>query len=329
MTTETSPYSPGIVQERISLAEPVITYFQQRGMFIRSLSSYEQIRGRDSAMPIEIMEDWRFGKYVEDSYPLENASEEAKKKAEKHSQELLSRFTRNNPSQISKIKRDFMISGLTLPIRLNALIDREIKATVYVKKPSTERIFGVLLYNLLSGHPPQDFIFNCYSFVERAVLGEHLGDENFRRLIHRPKFKESIVRLSELDDLLSINDLDRRSGINNSFPNILFSYDGEAYAFDFNTILQPEVEGRSTLVETMREAGVDITSKFEKQIRREESLCLNARIHKNRPCFESIVKLIDSIPYMQDRIQEKGYHSAKEFFKDRLGLLMKDASVSV
>ena len=328
MPKEISPGSPGIIQSKINLPEPVLTFFQQRGLFVRGLASYEQIVGRSPILPETVIEEWRTGTYEQDSYVIKNSSPEGQQRAEEHASEILARFMKNSASQIKRVNRAYMISGMTLPIRITGQVDRDTITTVYVKKPSVERIFGVLIYNLLSGHVQQEFLFNNYSFVERAITGEHLSQRNFRKMTQRPNFRESLIRLAELDDFVSINDLERKGGVGNIFPNFLVASNGEISAFDFNTILQPEIQERSPLVEVMRAEGVDIPSRYEKQIRADEARCLNARVYTNRHIFDGIVKLIDAIPYMSERIKEKGYRSAKDFFRKRTELLKRDIALA-
>lgn len=319
MEKNQSPHSPGMNLKRIELPEAVITYFQQRGRFIRGLPSYEQIEGRNPLLPEEIEENLRFGIFIYETYPVNNNTSENVQKAECYARETVSTFTRNKPREISKLSREYMLMGYTRPIRINFLMDKKIQSAVYVKKPSIERIFGMYLYNFLSGSPSQDYLFNNYTFLEKEISGVHLDDENKQALSSKPRFKESAIRLATLDDFMAISDLERKSGPKNALTNILVQYDGSITAFDFNTVLQPFVEfTRSPFLDRLREMGIDIPKRLEKQITAEEALRINHVINQHRACFESIVELIDKVPYMKSRIEEKGYKSAKKYFKDAL-----------
>lgn len=324
MAQETSPHSSGLRLKRIDLPEPIIVYFQKRGRFVRNLPSYEQIEGRNAVIPDTARKELFLDIFIVETYPVDNQDDESRIRAESRALELLSIFTRSKKPSISKLSRTYMLTGYTKPIKISCLLDKKADISVYVKKPSTERIFGMLLYNLLSGNPEQDYIFNNYSFVERGIFGEHLNDFNKKGILMRQRFRESIVRLAELDDFISINDLERRIGPKNAFGNFLVGYDGNVVAFDFNTLFQPETgKQKSPLVDAVRAAGIDIQSEFEGRIRDDEARRIRGRVNENRRAFERIAELIDGVPYMIDRINEKGYKSAEQYFKIKLSKLRK------
>lgn len=301
---------------KIELPQPVVTFFQQRGQFIRGLPSYEQIEGRNPLLPEEIKENIRFGIFLHETYPVENKSQENTEKAEEYALDIASTFTRNKPSTLSKLSRTYMLTGYTCPIELKFLIDNEIKSAIYIKKPSVERIFGSYLYNLISGNTPQDCIFNNYSFVERQIPGVHLDDSNKHELSKRPRFIESAVRLATIDEFMEISDLERKAGPANTLTNILVQYDGTLAAFDFDTLLQPYVTfTKSPFLDRLREMNIEVPEKLEKQIQRDEAQRINQVICKHRGCFEGIIELMDKVPYMKSRLEEKGYKSAKRYFK--------------
>ena len=322
MEKEKSPFSPGMNLRKRDIPEKVITYFQQRGKFVKSLPSYEQVERRNPIIPEEIKDPERLGMFLEDTYPVINKTLEAKEKADNYAREVIAKFTRNKCKGISKISRTYMLTGYTRPIRATCLIDKETKVSIYVKKPSIERIFGMALYNLLSGNLEQDYIFNGYAFVESEIPGVHPSDINKKHILSRPNLAESLVRLAVLDEFLSINDLERRGGENKLFVNILVQYDGNVAAFDFNTILQPEADNKtSPLLQAFREYGLNIPANLEKAVRIDEARKINARIYGNHKTFKNIIDLADSIPYMRRRVQEKGYKSIENYFKrstDRL-----------
>ncbi len=303
--------------EKINLPKEVITYFQQRGHFVRDFPSYEQVRGRDGELPIEINNSIMFGEFPDSTYPIKNRLPRDQRKAEEYSLNIVSLFTRNNPRSISKLERDYMLFGCSKPIRIRSLLDKKIKSSIYVKKPSIERLFGINLYNFLSGKEKQDYIFNNYSFVEREISGGHIDQENKSNISKRERFKESAIRLATLDDFMSISDLDKQDGPNDSLSNILIKSDGSIIAFDFNTILQPYIKyEQSPLLDRLREMKIDIPINLEREIASDEARRICYTIHQNKNCFNKIVRLIDKVPYMRSRLEEGGYESAEEYFEE-------------
>lgn len=313
-----SPHSPGLSLRRIDLPEPVIVYFQKRGMYIKSLPSYEQIEGRDPMIPDSKRNPDNPNYFLVETCPVENASEEARLKAENHATELLSTFTRNPIRSFSKISRTYMLNGLTKPIRVSGVLDTKVKNTIYVKKPSIERIFGIALYNLLAGLAPQDYIFNNYSFIERGIEGEHVCPETLKQAVKRKNFLESLVRLSTLDEFLSITDLDKDIGPKGCFDNFLVQYDGTCIAFDFNTIFEPGFDTTNrSLLNKLKGLGVAIPPKLEQDTRADEARKIIARLNRHSSIFEGLISLIDKVPYMKERFKESGFKSAEAFFKDK------------
>lgn len=309
-----SPYSPGLQLKKINLPERIILYYQKKGRFIKDLPSYEQVEGRDPWIPDKCKNPNFLESYLEESCSVRNKGEGAEK-SKFYAQEVLSRFTRHNKKYFSKLKREYMLSGLTKPIRISALVDKNIKTVAYIKKPSIERIFGIELYNLFSGQPEQDFIFSEYSFIESPVAGIHINRLNKRRIENLPNFKESLIRLATLDDFISINDLERKVEPNETLSNLLVDEQGRVSAFDFNTMFNPDAFPESQLIPAMLNYGFDLPQIIEKEIRLDESRKIISRICKNKEKFNDLVKLLDEIPYMKSLFEEKGFKSAKNFFK--------------
>lgn len=316
MERNKSPYSHGMIFDKIELPHTVTTFFQQRNKFVRGLPSYEQIEGREPYLPEEVKEDTMFSKFNYEKYPISNLDFDDSMRAEGHAIDLASVFTRNRPRDISKVSRDYMLIGFTKPIRIGFKIENKTNSAVYVKRPSIERIFGSCLYSLLSCNQCQDFVFNNYSFVEKEISGTHLDNENKRILTKRHKFVDSAIRLATLDDFMSISDLERVSGPKNTLSNILVQYDGSMEAFDFNTILQPYVKfKKNPFLEQLREMKIDISEKREEEISSDEAKRLNYTLEKKKPLFNALVNLMDRVPYMKERVEEQGYDSVKEYFK--------------
>ena len=318
-----SPCSPGIHLKRIDLPSQIVNYYQQRGLFVRGLPGYEQIEGKDSTVEQTIAE--RGSELLKQhTYPVENSKREDQLEAEKEAKELIACFTRGSIRHLTQIKRDYMILGNTLPIRVQADQDKTYKTILFVKKPNLFRIFGASLYNILSGNlPMQDFIFNCYSFVEREIEGQHLDLANKKELEKRPLFKESAVRLALLDDFLFINDLARTIGPKRCMDNIIVKYDGTLMAFDFEKLFENPFRyiQRITPLEVLREMGIDISEKFEKQTRHEEARKILSRLERNKHALEGLCKLWSYSPEMVNRFQQGGFKSSENFFKDRMHYL--------
>lgn len=318
-----SPCSPGIHLKRIDIPQSIVTYYQQRGLFVRGLPGYEQIEGKESTVEQTIADkSQELGELH--TYPVENSRKEDQLKAEEESRDLIACFTRGNPRHITQVKRDYMILGNTLPIKVQAYQDKTYKTVLFVKKPNIFRIFGASFYNILSGNlPMQDFIFNCYSFVEREIEGQHLDTANKKAIEQKTLFKESSVRLALLDDFIFINDLARTVGPKKCMDNIIIKYDGTLMAFDFEKLFENPFKylQRITLLEVLRDKGLDVSIKFEKQTRQEEARKILSRMERNKHTLGGLCKLLNHSPEMVDRFQQGGFKSAEAFFKDRVRYL--------
>ncbi len=322
-----SPYSPGEDLKEIELPNSVIIHYQKRGMFLRSLPSYEQVKGSDSYIPEALLKERgvdiqgnKWALYNVESCPVRN-KEGGEEQAINHTIDLLSRFSRERKRYISRPTRDYALLGRTKPIRISGTIDGHIRVTVYVKKPSTLRIFGIELYNILSGRPRQEFLFSRHVFLETPVAGIHMTANNRRRLSKRKNFVESLVRLSTLDDFMEINDLDMEVDPDETLSNVLLDNQGNVSAFDFNNLLHPAIQRNDPLIVKMMINGIKIPQNLEKKIRINESEKIMSRIRRNQGKFDEVINLMDKTPYMKRIFEEKGYKSAKRFFKSKMNIL--------
>jgi len=319
-----SPSYPGIHLARIDIPKKITTYFQQRGLFVLSLPGYEQIEGKNNESR-EIIESGNIPLERTEPYPLRNKEDLDRQEAEVSCFELLGRFAKESPRHFTRLTRDYMILGNTLPIKVQAYINGKIKLGVYVKKPNIPRIFGASLYNLLSGNNQlQDFMFNRYSFIEREIVGNHISDINKKSVTKRPLFKESVIRLATLDDFMLINDLGRNVGPINCFDNFIVQSDGICIAFDFNRLLDNPCmyPAHVPFLDLIRSQKIDIPRIMEKQVRSDEARRILWRIHKNQHSFDHLVDLIDQSDELLKHLKEAGYKSAKEFFEYRRRFLI-------
>lgn len=315
-----SPESPNRNLKKIELPKEIKTFFSKRGKFIRGLPSYEQVEGQFPNNHDEFFDfEYGFPLPLRESCAVNNLDSENYDRAQKHTKNLLSLFFQENEKEISAPERKYMLTGGTKPIRIaSEIAGKDLR--IYAKLPSVERIAGLSIYNIIAENEPINFMFSEYIFVEDSVKGRHLDHENLRFIQEIKNLPEKIIRLNLQDQFIGINDLNRNIDLPNkpgNLANILIQNTGHCVAFDVDCAFNWEFPPYN-LVDLFRDRGISISSDLERRITSEEAQRISQKIHgKKKKPYQKILKLLGKIPSLNERFEEIGYKSAKEYFKSK------------
>lgn len=165
-------------------------------------------------------------------------SSEKNEKVEKRTRLLYEKaFGKEMPGK--NIQRKIMLNAQTFPVKINCIEDELITETFYVKKPDTNRIVGLFLYNIISNVKEHRFAFNERIFVEEEVKGTNLLEIDEIALLTEPKYRENIGRAAAHAEFLGLfEDVTAARNI------IVHAKSQQVMLFDFDAILEPRGFGR-------------------------------------------------------------------------------------
>lgn len=329
MTYSKSPRSNGRVLKKIELPEELKVFFGKRRKFIRGIPSYDEIEGNfpeDHSHNFDTT--YGFPIPLRETYPVNNQTEEAYKKAQEKTTELLHIFFGVSENRLTAPVREYMLTGGTKPIRVSTELDGQGRR-VFVKLPSLERIIGLSLYNLITENAPLDFLFSEYVFVEDSVKGRHIDEEHIKYFQMLDSLGESVVRLAVQDRFLGLNDLDREVQLperKGTLVNIIVNPKGKAVAFDVDCTFKHPFPPYD-LVEVARQAGIKIPKDFEREVIKDEARRISHVIcGRSRKAYQKFVSLIDHLRPLVDQFKTMGLKSGKEYFQKKEDWLKKTGS---
>jgi hypothetical protein len=143
----------------------------------------------------------------------------------------------NETDNIDQVERKLLMNGATFPIRADFLKDQYVDHSIYIKKPNSNRLIGIVLYNIISEHQKQCFGFNEEIFVEKEVEGRTIIHEYDPSLLLLPEYKSSIGKAAAHCELLGMYDV-------GSERNRIINKQNEIVLFDFDNLFQLEQRGQ-------------------------------------------------------------------------------------
>ena len=303
--------SEGIVPVEIDLPKQLVTFYSKRSVHLNRLPSYELIEGKGVIEPgEECYNTYGFPKVVR--CPLKYETEEAEEKAVLRTAKLLHRLHKIDRTHkvdmhdIEIVDRNYMMNGRTRQIEIKAKI-RGLNKVFYVKKPSVARIFGNALYNIVSGHEENDFVFSKSVFVQNGVRGRLVEPELKKRYLSSMPFLESAVRVDICDWFLSVNDLD-------NYRNFIVDSNNTIRIIDFDCMFYKQ-ESEVSLLEFLVDEGAQIKSKIILAIQQDEKQQIRKRIVRNKKSYENLVGLMSCIPEFNQRVYKQNQvKNIKEYF---------------
>lgn len=316
------PYSDGVVPNKVDLPEELIKFYKKRSIYLEKLPSYEHIEGRGVIDPDTDGAINAFGFPVSPTWPLKYRSDNLEERTKRRSERLILDLYKANgigsgisPKDVVVKERNYMLHARTRPIQIKADIEG-VEKTFYVKKPNLARIFGNALYNVVSGHEENVFVFNDSVFISSETKGDLPTDRNRHRLWNSPRFKENIVRANVTDWFLCINDLD-------NLRNFVIDYNAGVKIIDFDCLFfrREDEDGgeEKTLVDYMEEEGLDFGPVNVKGIVSDEKREIRSRITRNEKHFEKLVSLMKKIPFFNEQAEK--YFNAEDiedYFDNRI-----------
>ncbi|MFP4567600.1 MAG: hypothetical protein ACLFN8_01520 [Candidatus Woesearchaeota archaeon] len=138
----------------------------------------------------------------------------------------------------TKIERKLMLSGATMPIKINFIHDALITRSTYVKKPDTNRLIGLALYNLIQNDTRINFAYNEKIFVEQEIKGNNLLEEYDELLLELPEYRDGLGRAAARSEFLGLYEdvvAERNRIVDNQYKTVLF---------DFDAIFEPLQKGQ-------------------------------------------------------------------------------------
>lgn len=275
------------------------------------LPTYSEVVGEDPLpLPANLQDEKG---YRLSQFEVRNKNHYATRDAHDAVRRIISEMFMVPAQSIGRIQRHYMLLGGTMPIKLEVDVGKHSCYIVYVKRPDSARIFGKILYNMLSGLEEQDFLFGDAIYIERRIVGYHPDVDTLPNLLNHGLFVPNLVRLAALDELLKINDLTEIRGEKEQYVNIIVTAAIKAAAFDFDLLFEPDKD-EPKLVEFMRTKGWRIPVSLEHEILAAERAELRSRLGRNTVELFRIAGLMDEIEDLHSRIMRLGYDSYQDYF---------------
>jgi len=236
-------YPPGLEVEFVEIPESVLTFFRQRGKYVRLpreegelAVTYLSIKGKQAnGIPPEYSQDPRLAESTEE-YPFENRGRRSREVADEATEQAL-RFIFGK-GKFGDIRKAYMINTSTTPIKVAFSKEgKKSRDVLYAKKPDTNRIVGKYLYDTVVNGANSNWGFNRAIFLEEAISGNPLSVLDERVYLQSHSYKEGLVRAAVQSDFLGLH-----KDIKNHRNRIIDS-EMRTHLFDFNIIFPKKEAG--------------------------------------------------------------------------------------
>ncbi len=285
-----------------ALDNRVMDYFIDRHEFLSSLPTYKDAYGQSSHLKYDV------SGYSHSSPedPIIDNTPEAKLETENSLKKMASRLYGASEDSIIITGRSLMLSGGTVPIKVEAVLYRALPKTFYVKQFDLHRVLGMESYNLLRGNKPLSFIFSDHVIIEEEAPGRLAS--SFSNLEMNKDYLKNLVRLEVLADILSIHDL------GNPF-NLNVDTDYNIHLFDFDKSFSKRGYRLTYGLEARDDFPID-------QIIIDESSLIFSRALKEQDRISTIINIMKLIDFQSKEAAFLGFRNMGEYFESKIKNLM-------
>ncbi|MFW6285997.1 MAG: hypothetical protein ACOC16_02640 [Nanoarchaeota archaeon] len=301
----------------MEIDDKIKEYFKDRGYFFSDLKSYYDVEGNNIKLKYELPRDLNLMKNFEN--PIIDLDSIESKKTKENISNIFSKLYNCNVDLIQAGNRYLMENSATLPIKLEGTIWKNIKKVCYAKKINLNRLFGIELYNLISGNKPINYVFGDKIFVSEQAQGKLLNDylkgsSFFKKnwLIDEKKYIHNNIRLEVLCSFLSLNDV-----VENHL-NTFIDKEQNIHIIDFDKCFEP----RKYRLNPGFQLDIDKNTYFK--VVQDEVNLINKRILGNKDSINKVINLMKDIDFGKKNAKQLGnYSNIGEYIEQKIELFEK------